>query len=63
MSTEKKSAIENVDKSLEIEKLSETEAGKLEGGFSNAISESDSDESGGGLNISKCYCTGAPTTD
>ncbi|MCF6402935.1 hypothetical protein L3C95_08630 [Chitinophaga filiformis] len=60
MSTEKKSAIEKAAESLEVEKLTENEAGKLEGGFSNAISESD--EGSGGLNISKCYCTGTPTT-
>ncbi|SDG14212.1 hypothetical protein [Chitinophaga filiformis] len=60
MSTEKKSAVDKAAESLEVEKLTESEAGKLEGGFSDAVSESD--ESGGGLNISKCYCTGTPTT-
>jgi len=63
MSTEKKSPIESTDKSLEIEKLSENEAGKLEGGFSSAVSEDSLDEGDGGVNIFKCYCGTTPPQD
>jgi len=59
MSIEKK-----VAKAFELfEKLSETEAGQLEGGFSEALSESDSDDGGFEINISKCHCTSTPTAD
>ncbi|UPK72098.1 hypothetical protein [Chitinophaga filiformis] len=63
MSTEKKSAAEKAAKALEFEKLSENEAGQLAGGFSEAISESDADDGGFEINISKCHCTSTPVTD
>ncbi|SHM72117.1 hypothetical protein [Chitinophaga sp. CF418] len=62
MSTEKKSAIEKAAKSLEFEKLSENEAGQLAGGFSDAVAESDADDGGFEINISKCHCTSTPET-
>ncbi|SFF09554.1 hypothetical protein SAMN05518672_11618 [Chitinophaga sp. CF118] len=59
MSTDKKSAIEKAAKSLDFEKLSETEAGKLAGGFSDALGAESLDEAIE-INFSKCHCTSTP---
>ncbi|PSL31006.1 hypothetical protein [Chitinophaga ginsengisoli] len=59
MSTEKKSSLEKAAKSLDVEKLSENEAGQLAGGFSDALDAESL--SSGDINISKCHCTTNPT--
>lgn len=60
MSTEKKSALEKAVKSLDVEKLTENEAGQLAGGFSDAM-DAESLSEAGEINISKCHCTTTPT--
>ncbi|UPK72099.1 hypothetical protein [Chitinophaga filiformis] len=60
MSTQKKSSIEKAAKSLEVEKLTENEAGQLAGGFSDAL-EAENLAEAGDINISKCHCTTTPT--
>lgn len=61
MSIEKKvaSALEKAVKSLDVERLTESEAGQLAGGFSEAVDAESL--SAGDINISKCHCTTNPT--
>jgi hypothetical protein len=59
MSQDKKAALDKVAKALEgldFEKLSESDAGELAGGFSSALSEDSLDDGGITINISKCHC-------
>jgi hypothetical protein len=60
MSTEKKSGLDKAAKSLDVEKLTENEAGQLAGGFSDAL-DAESIAESGDINISKCHCTTTPT--